>query len=134
MVHHIRNIIVGQRLKNFEIVLASYGYNLHLITLPEFHVLAHNMYHLSKDFSREGIKAYVTQVQRPEYNTYMNDASYTYYKHQTATGTGVEAIFNSIVGSHDTQSLAQSTEADDLKKRNKIENKLNFRKQHIIIY
>ena len=64
--HHIRNIIVGQRLKNFEIVLASYGYNLHLITLPEFHVLAHNMHQLSTEFKRDGIYSYVKLAQRPE--------------------------------------------------------------------
>jgi malate synthase len=110
----LQTVIVGERLRLFEPQLASFGYNLHLITLPEFHVLAHNMYHLSKDFSQEGIKAYVTQVQRPEYNTYTTDPSYTYYKHQTATGTGLEAKFSETVGSSDTNILADSTESDDL--------------------
>ena len=121
-VHHIRNIIVAQRLKNFELILASYGFNLHLITLPEFHIIAHNMHQLATEFKEDGIYSYVKLAQRPERKKSEKDSSYTYYKHQTATGTGVEAIFNSIVGSHDTQSLVQSTEADDLKKRNKIEN------------
>lgn len=117
--HHIRNIIVAQRLKNFEIVLASFGYNLHLITLPEFHIISHNMHQLSKEFKTDGIYSYVKLAQRPERKKSEIDNSYTYYKHQTATGTGIEAIFNSIVGSHDVQSLAQSTESDDLKKRAK---------------
>ena len=39
------------------------------------------------------------------------------YKHQSATGTGVEASFNSAVGSADVNTLSDSTEADDLKRR-----------------
>ena len=109
--------IVGERLRLFEPQLASFGYNLHLITLPEFHVLAHNMYKLSKDFSEDGIKAYVTQVQRPERQTHLNDPEYTYYKHQSATGTGLEATFSEAVGSSDTNMLGDSTEADDLRSR-----------------
>ena len=46
-----------------------------------------------------------------------NDHTYTYYKHQTATGTGVEAAFNLAVGSYDVNTLSDSTEQDDLKKK-----------------
>ena len=104
-VDKLKTVIVGERLRLFEPQLASFGYNLHLITLPEFHVLAHNMYNLSKDFSQDGIKAYVMQVQRPEHKTHLEDINYTYYKHQSATGTGLEAAFNQIVGSSDTNIL-----------------------------
>ena len=113
----ISNIIVEQRLIQFEPMLARYGFNLHLITLPEFHVIAHNMHNLSKQFDKEGINAFVQLVQRPERIKSTIDPSYTYYKHQTATGTGVEAAFNGALGSSDVNILADSTEADDIKKR-----------------
>ena len=45
------------------------------------------------------------------------DKSYTYYKHQTATGTGIEAEFAKAVGSSNTNMLSHSTEADDSNKR-----------------
>ena len=110
--------IVSERLKRFEPILASFGFNAHLITLPEYHVIAHNMYNLSDEFKDNGIYAYVNQVQRPERLTYENTDNYTYYKHQTATGTGLEAEFNTLVGSSNSNILSGSTETDDDKKRN----------------
>ena len=114
---NITNIIVERRLKNFGHQLSKMGCNMHLITLPEFHVTAYNMHLLSKDFKDNGINAFVKNVQRPERIHTENDFTYTYYKHQTATGTGVEAEFNKSVGSHDVNTLADSTEQDDIKKR-----------------
>ena len=114
---NITNIIVERRLKNFGHQLSKMGCNMHLITLPEFHVTAYNMHMLSKDFKDNGINAFVKNVQRPERIHSENDYTYTYYKHQTATGTGVEAEFNKSVGSHDVNSLSDSTEQDDIKKR-----------------
>ena len=113
----ITEIIVERRLKNFGEQLSTLGCNMHLITLPEFHVTSHNMHILSKDFSKDGINAFVKNVQRPERIYSENDHTYTYYKHQTATGTGVEAAFNLAVGSYDVNTLSDSTEQDDLKKR-----------------
>jgi len=115
---NITNIIVERRLKNFGHQLSKMGCNMHLITLPEFHVTAYNMHLLSKDFKDNGINAFVKNVQRPERIHSENDFTYTYYKHQTATGTGVEAEFNKSVGSHDVNTLNDSTEQDDIKKRN----------------
>ena len=115
--HKIQELIVKERLLHFEPMLASFGYNLHLITLPEFHVLSYNMYNLSKDFSKNGIYAYVSHVQRPERLLHELDTNYTYYKHQSATGTGIEATFSSMVGSSDNNILSASTEADDLENR-----------------
>ena len=106
-------------LKNFEIMLAKFGYNLHLITLPDFHVLAHRMHELSSEFKTDCVYSYVKLAQRPERKKFEKDSTYTYYKHQTATGTSLEAEFNKIVGSSDTNILSQSTEADDSKKRGK---------------
>ena len=116
-VNHITEIIVDQRLSNFSKMLSSFGFNMHLITLPEFHITAFNMHKLSSDFSVNGINAFVKNTQRPERILSENNDSYTYYKHQTATGTGVEAEFNKAVGSHDVNILDDSTEQDDIKKR-----------------
>ena len=113
----ITEIIVDQRLTNFSSMLASFGFNMHLITLPEFHVTAYNMHKLAERFPSMGINAFVRDVQRPERIYSTVDPSYTYYKHQSATGTGVEAAFNSAVGSADVNTLSDSTEADDLKRR-----------------
>ena len=113
----ITEIIVDQRLCNFSDQLADFGFNLHLITLPEFHVTAFNMHKLSSDFIDDGINAFVKYTQRPERIVSENDPTYTYYKHQTATGTGVEAAFSEAVGSSNVNMLSESTEADDLKKR-----------------
>ena len=111
------DIIVEERLKAFGKMLSSFGYNLHLITLPEFHVTAFHMFNLSKKFSCQGINAFVKSVQRPERLLSEKDKSYTYYKHQTATGTGIEAEFAKAVGSSNTNMLSHSTEADDSDKR-----------------
>lgn len=117
-VEHLTNIIVDARLQHFGSQLASFGYNMHLITLPEFHVTAFRMHDLAKRFQSTGIEAFVSTTQRPERIRSVEDPTYTYYKHQTATGTGVEATFNKAVGSSDVNTLTASTEADDLKKRN----------------
>lgn len=113
----LTDIIVDERLRLFGPMLASFGYNMHLITLPEFHVTAFHMHDLASRFKTSGIEAFVTTTQRPERIRMTEDPTYTYYKHQTATGTGVEAAFNKAVGSSNVNTLSASTEADDLKKR-----------------
>jgi len=75
------------------------------------------MHDLSRRFKDSGIEAFVTTTQRPERVRMTTDSSYTYYKHQTATGTGVEASFNLAVGSSNVNTLSSSTETDDLRKR-----------------
>jgi len=114
---HITDIIVQQRLAHFSPMLASFGFNMHLITLPEFHVTAFHMHNLSKQFTKTGIEAFVSSTQRPERIKHEQDTTYTYYKHQSATGTGVEAAFSAAVGSANTNVLTDSTESDDIKKR-----------------
>ena len=116
-IKEITETIVDQRLCNFSNQLSSFGFNLHLITLPEFHVTAFNMHGLATEFVDSGINAFVKSTQRPERIVSESDPTYTYYKHQTATGTGVEAAFSEAVGSSNVNMLSESTEADDLKKR-----------------
>jgi len=116
-IESLTDIIVDERLRLFGPMLASFGYNMHLITLPEFHVTAFRMHDLASRFKDSGIEAFVTTTQRPERIRMNEDPSYTYYKHQTATGTGVEAAFNMAVGSSNVNALSASTESDDLKKR-----------------
>ena len=117
-IQHLTEIIVEERLRNFGPQLATFGYNMHLITLPEFHVTAYRMHSLAKQFQTTGIEAFVATTQRPERVLSETDHTYTYYKHQTATGTGIEATFNKAVGSSDVNTLSSSTETDDLNKRN----------------
>ena len=109
--------IVTQRLKLFENQLANFGYNAHLITLPEYHVMAFGMFRLAEQFHQEGIWAYVNQIQRPERIKFEEKNGYKYYKHQTMTGTGLESYFNQCVGSSNNNILSGSTETDDAKKR-----------------
>jgi len=116
-VQRVSDIIVNARLQHFGHQLASFGYNMHLITLPEFHVTAFRMFGLARQFRSTGIEAFVSTTQRPERLLYESDYTYTYYKHQTATGTGVEAAFNKAVGSSNVNTLSDSTESDDIKKR-----------------
>jgi len=111
------DIIVDERLRLFGPMLGSFGYNMHLITLPEFHVTAFRMHDLASRFKNSGIEAFVTTTQRPERIRMTQEPTYTYYQHQTATGTGVEAAFNLAVGSSNVNALSASTESDDLKKR-----------------
>merc|ERR1739845_29204 len=62
----ITDIIVDERLRLFGPMLSSFGYNMHLITLPEFHVTAFRMHDLARRFKNSGIEAFVTTTQRPE--------------------------------------------------------------------
>ena len=119
-IENISEIIVEQRLCNFSDMLTLFGFNMHLITLPEFHITAYNMHKLSKNFSINGINSFVKFTQRPERITSEEDPTYTYYKHQTATGTGVEALFSEAVGSSNVNILSESTEFDDIKARKQI--------------
>lgn len=112
----IANLIAKHRLQMFEPTLASFGYNAHLVTLPEYHVVSHNMHELAKNFKDDGMWAYVDLVQNAELEKFKVDETYTHYKHQSATGTGVEAQFNEEVGSANTNALEDSTETDDLKR------------------
>lgn len=114
---YIADLIVEHRLTQFGPQLATFGYNMHLITLPEFHVTAYRMHDLAQRFQTSGIEAFVASTQRPERIRSTEDPTYTYYKHQTATGTGVEAAFNKAVGSSNVHTLSDSTESDDIKKR-----------------
>ena len=50
----LQTVIVGERLRLFEPQLATFGFNLHLITLPEFHITGHYMHELARDFQTKG--------------------------------------------------------------------------------
>lgn len=119
---HITNIIVAQRLYNFRQILADSGFNLHLVTLPQFHLEAYRMHELADGMAEHGIHDYVKHVQRAE-RKHQEDTgnTYTYYGHQKATGTALEARFFGAIGSHDTNLLTGSTEAADQAKKAELE-------------
>lgn len=74
------------------------------------------MHKLSSNFPDMCINAFVKETQRPKRKYSLNDPMYTYYKHNSATRTGVEAEFNKAVGSADIYTLSDSTESDNIKK------------------
>lgn len=115
--HHMTNVIVAQRLLNFEPMLAGFGYDQHLVTLPGWHIegLYHNL--LAEGMNKNGIHDYVKFSQRPGRKRFEATDMYPWYRHQTATGTGLEVAFNQEMGSHDTAALSGSTETADSEAR-----------------
>lgn len=122
--HHAANIIVAQRLRNFQPSLAAAGYNSMLCTLPQWHQEAYQTHRLGATFADRGMEAYVEHVQRPERKYFEQQKPepnpYEWYKHQETTGTGVQAVFAEHVGSSNVNALKESTEADDLKRREQL--------------
>ena len=97
-------------LEQFSDELYHMGYVLHLVTLPEFHILAYHMYMFSDRISMTGaISAYVDMVQNPE-KKLANCSLYRFLWHQTATGTGLEAQFAKRIGDENINILSESTE------------------------
>nr|BAC06572.1 malate synthase-isocitrate lyase [Euglena gracilis] len=87
-VHHMSNIVVGQRIKHFSSALEKIGFMAQLITLPQFHTEAERGYSVARAYQQQGIEGYVQHVQRVEEHL---PSGYTFLGHQKAVGTGVEA-------------------------------------------
>lgn len=87
-IHHMANIVVGQRIKHFSTALEKIGFMAQLITLPQFHTEAERGYTVARAYREQGIEGYVQNVQRVEEHL---PSDYTYLGHQKAVGTGVEA-------------------------------------------
>jgi len=106
-VHHMANIIVGQRIKHFSTALEKIGFMAQLITLPQFHTEAERGYTVARAYREHGIEGYVQNVQRVEEHL---PADYTYLGHQKAVGTGVEAQLYENLFSKASAILHDSTE------------------------
>lgn len=118
--HHAANIIVAQRLRNFQPSLAAIGFNSQLCTLPQWHQEAFRSHVLAESYAERGMEGYVEHVQRPERkyaDVHAGSANpYEWYGHQSTT-LGDSVLFAKHTGSLNVNVLAESTEADDLKKR-----------------
>ena len=60
-INKVSEVIVEQRLTNFSTMLSSFGFNMHLITLPEFHVTAYNRNHYQRTKSQRQNERQVKQ-------------------------------------------------------------------------
>jgi isocitrate lyase len=106
-VHHMANIVVGQRIKHFSTALEKIGFMAQLITLPQFHTEAERGYTVARAYREQGIEGYVQNVQRVEEHL---PSDYTYLGHQKAVGTGVEAQLYENLFSKASAILNDSTE------------------------
>jgi len=106
-VHHMANIVVGQRIKHFSTALERIGFMAQLITLPQFHTEAERGYTVARAYRELGIEGYVQNVQRVEEHL---PSDYTYLGHQKAVGTGVEAQLYDNLFSKASAILHESTE------------------------
>jgi malate synthase len=105
--HHMANIIVGQRIKHFSTALDQIGFKAQLITLPQFHTEAERGYSVARAYREQGIEGYVQHVQRVEEHL---PEDYTFLGHQKAVGTGVEAQLYDNLFARQSTILAESTE------------------------
>lgn len=106
-VHHMANIIVGQRIKHFSTALERIGFMAQLITLPQFHTEAERGFSVARAYQQQGIEGYVQQVQRVEEHM---PSDYTYLGHQKAVGTGVEVQLYDNLFAKQSAILDHSTE------------------------
>ena len=111
----IKETLAENRLKQFIPKLQQENYDMHLMTLPDYPFMAQGYHNLAEKFDQDGMHGFVMNIDRIGDDMDQNNSTYTHKPHQTATGTGLEAHFNELVGSIDTQALSGSTETDDLK-------------------
>lgn len=108
-VHHMANIVVGQRIKHFSSALENIGFMAQLITLPQFHTEAERGFSVARAYSEQGIEGYVQNVQRVEEHL---PAEYTFLGHQKAVGTGVEVQLYENLFAKSSGILKESTEKE----------------------
>eukprot|EP00668_Euglena_longa_P048490 GGOE01065558.1.p1 GENE.GGOE01065558.1~~GGOE01065558.1.p1 ORF type:complete len:1183 (-),score=278.76 GGOE01065558.1:245-3328(-) len=106
-VHHMTNIVVGQRIKHFSYALEKIGFMAQLITLPQFHTESERGFSVARAYHLQGIEGYVQHVQRVEEHM---PAGYTFLGHQKAVGTGVEAQLYENLFAKASAILHESTE------------------------
>ena len=92
-------------------MLANCEFDMHLITLAEFHVTAFNMHKLADKFSMMGINAFVQNIQRLQSIYYITDSTYTYYKHESTTKESKRLL---IKQQGLINTLSGSTKADNI--------------------
>ncbi len=100
----------------FQRELGAMGYKFQFITLAGFHALNHSMFTLARDYSDEGMTAYV-RLQEAEFAS--EDTGYTATKHQREVGTGYfDAVLQTLSGGQtSTGALSGSTEEEQFETR-----------------
>jgi len=95
--------------------LGAMGYKFQFVTLAGFHQLNHGMFELARGYKDRGMAAY-SELQQAEFASEVH--GYTATRHQREVGTGYfDAIATAIGGGQSsTTALAESTEADQVKK------------------
>jgi isocitrate lyase len=95
---------------SFQRELAAMGYRFQFITLAGFHALNESMFELAREYTAEGMPAYV-RLQEREFG--LEAAGYTATRHQREVGTGFfDQVANVVSGGRaSTTALAGSTEA-----------------------
>ncbi|MFQ5654411.1 MAG: isocitrate lyase, partial [Planctomycetota bacterium] len=95
----------------FQRELGAMGYRFQFITLAGFHALNHSIFELARDYSAEGMPAYVA-LQEKEFAD--EGDGYTATRHQREVGTGYfDGVLSALSGgTASTAALEGSTEAD----------------------
>jgi isocitrate lyase len=96
---------------SFRETLGELGYRFQFITLAGFHSLNAAMFELARDFSTEGMSAYV-RLQEHEFE--LERSGYTATRHQREVGAGYFDRIAEIIGGAESSTLALrgSTEAE----------------------
>ena len=116
--HDIANLdpyvdaLTAHRLAQFTHQLNTFGFDMHLCTLPNYRIQALNMYEFSQRFSRDGVKGFVDCTERRELPLHQNQsyAPYSSQKHQQSTNLPyVEALQRHLIHQQ-SHTLSGSTE------------------------
>lgn len=96
-------------IRDFQRRLSHMGYKFQFITLAGFHTLNYSMFDLAKDYSKEGMPAYV-RLQKREFEAEKN--GYAAAKHQTFVGTAYFDEISRVIsgGTSSTTAMEGSTE------------------------
>ncbi len=105
-----------ESIRRFQKELATMGYKFQFVTLAGFHSLSVSMFELARQYSVEGMAAYV-RVQRKEFEA--EPAGYAAVKHQAFVGTEyfdeVATVISS--GTSSTTAMGESTETVQFKEQ-----------------
>ena len=105
-----------ESIRRFQKELATMGYKFQFVTLAGFHSLSVSMFELARQYSVEGMAAYV-RVQRKEFEA--EPAGYAAVKHQAFVGTEYfDEVANVISsGTSSTTAMGESTETVQFKQQ-----------------
>jgi isocitrate/methylisocitrate lyase len=106
---HWEKQLSSQDIHSFQRELSGMGYKFQFITLAGFHAMNHSMFDLAREYSEEGMTAYV-KLQRREFES--EEEGYKAVKHQKFVGTGYFDLISEVIagGMVSTTAMNGSTE------------------------